>query len=386
MHPASPPFFSVLVPSLALTEAFESSRVLEISGQGEIFIKLRGRLTEEERKNLGSNLMEIWRRRGLQFGLGLGLFLLALLCGCQKPFSQPPLVGIILWNQDIQSFEDSLQGVIEGLREEGYLDGLNLRLQVINSTGDRARAATAAAKFLRQGAKLLITLGTVPTLVALDVTQGSHLPIVYSGVGAPAATGLDDPLFTESRLTGTSMEVPVGEQLRLFMLARPRLQRLGILFCTATPVAVATGRAAEAAARGMGLKVVLVTVTDERPELLDKALKNLEDEGVQALFLPTDPVLAAPRNLDIICARLLRDRLPVMVPFASSVTHGALISYHADSAEVGRQAGRILSGATLKDVPPEIPKVKRLTLNLRVARSLELPLSRHLLSRACDLY
>jgi ABC-type uncharacterized transport system substrate-binding protein len=54
--------------------------------------------------------------------------------------------------------------------------------------------------------------------------------------------------------------------------------------------------------------------------------------------------------------------------------------------QAGRQAGRILSGATLKDVPPEIPKVKRLTLNLRVARSLELPLSRHLLSRACDLY
>ena len=334
--------------------------------------------------------MEIWRRRGLQFGLGLGLFLLAILVGCQNPFSQPPLVGIILWNQDIQSFEDNLQGVIEGLREEGYLDKLNMRLQVINSTGDRGQAATAAEVLQRHGAKLLITLGTVPTLVALDVTQGSRLPLVYSGVGAPAATGLNCPSTMEPRLTGTSMEVPVAEQLRLLMLTRPRLQRLGILFCTATPVAVATGRAAEAAAQGMGLKVILATVTDERPELLDKALTTLVGEGVQALFLPTDPVLAAPRNLEVICARLLRDRLPVMVPFASSVTHGALISYHADSAEVGRQAGRqagrILSGAAVRDVPPEIPKVKRLTLNLRVARSLELPLSRHLLSQARDLY
>jgi len=32
---------------------------------------------------------------------------------------------------------------MEGLREEGYLDGLNLRLQVINSTWDRNRAAGA---------------------------------------------------------------------------------------------------------------------------------------------------------------------------------------------------------------------------------------------------
>jgi ABC-type uncharacterized transport system substrate-binding protein len=155
-------------------------------------------------------------------------------------------------------------------------------------------------------------------------------------------------------------------------------------------VAVATGRAAEAAARGMGLKVFLVTVTDDRPELLDKALKTIGGEGVQALFLPTDPGLASPKNLEIICAHLLRNRLPVMVPFASSVTHGALISYHADSAEVGRQAGRqagrILSGVAVRNVPPEIPKVKRLTLNLRVAQSLELPLSRHLLNQAQDLY
>jgi putative tryptophan/tyrosine transport system substrate-binding protein len=334
--------------------------------------------------------MEIWRRRGLQLGLVLGLFLLALLCGCQNPFSQPPLVGIILWNQDIQSFEDNLQGVIEGLREEGYLDKLNVRLQVINSTGDRGRAATAAEVLQKHGARLLITLGTVPTLVALDVTQGSRLPIVYSGVGAPAATGLTCPSTLEPRLTGTSMEVPVAEQLKLFMLAKPRLQRLGVLFCTATPVAVATGRAAEAAVRGMGLKAVVATVRDERPELLNKALTNLEDEGVQALFLPTDPVLAAPRNLEIICARLLRARVPVMVPFASSVNYGALLSYHADFAEVGRQAGRqagrILSGAAVRNVPPEIPKVKRLTLNLRVAQSLDLPLSRHLLSRASDLY
>jgi|GEM_PF-5279299 len=47
--------------------------------------------------------MDLWRRRGLQFGLGLGLFLLIVLCGCQNPFARPALVGIILWNQEIQS-------------------------------------------------------------------------------------------------------------------------------------------------------------------------------------------------------------------------------------------------------------------------------------------
>jgi putative tryptophan/tyrosine transport system substrate-binding protein len=346
-------------------------------------------LAEEEKKPWKKS-MDTWRGWSLQFGLRLGLFLLVVLCGCQDPFRQPPLVGIILWNQEIQSLEDNLQGVVEGLREEGYLDGLNLRLQVVNSTGDRSRVAKAAEAFEERGAKLLITLGTVPTLVALSVTQESRLPVVYSGVGAPDATGLAWQAKEQPRFTGTSMEVPVAEQLRVFWLAQPRLKRLGILFCTATPVAVATGTAAEAAAREMGLKVIKATVTDERPELLEQALTTLQDEGVEAVFVPTDPVLASPKNLKAICKRTLQARLPVMVPFESSVTYGALLSYHADFAEVGRQAGRqaarILSGATPAEVLPEIPKVKRLTLNLRVAQALQIPLSRHLLSRAHDLY
>jgi putative ABC transport system substrate-binding protein len=334
--------------------------------------------------------MDEMRRRGLQIGLGFGLFLLIMLCGCQNPWSQPPLVGIILWNQEIQSLEANLQGVMEGLREEGYLDGLNVRLQVVNATGDRSRAALAAEALQEQGAKLLITLGTIPTLVALDVTRGGELAMIYSGVATPAAAGLDCQSEGTSRLTGTSMEVPVAEQLQIFLLARPGLQRLGILFCTATPEAVVTGTAAEVAARNLGLQAVTATVTDDRPELLDKALTSLKDEGVEAIFLPTDPVLASPRNLRVICERMLQARLPMMVPFESSVSYGALISYHADFAEVGRQAGRqagrVLSGAAPGELPPEIPRVKRLTLNLRVAQSLELPLSRHLLSRAHNLY
>jgi len=334
--------------------------------------------------------MPKWRRRGLQGGLGLGLVLLVVLGGCQNPFQSKPLVGIILWDQEIQSFEENLQGVLEGLREEGYLDGLNVRLQVSNSARDRCRVFEAVDKFQEQDVKLLITLGTVPTLETLDATRNSRLPIVYSGLGAPAATGLNWQSQAEPRFTGTSMEVPVEEQLKMFRLALPQLNRLGILYCPATPVAVATGTAAAAAARKMGLVVVTATVTEGCPPLLQKSLTDLLDQGIEGLFLPTDPVLASPTNLKVICERMLQARVPVMVPFASSVTFGALISYHADSVEVGRQAGRqaarILSGATPREVPPEIPKVKRLTLNLRVAQDLQLPLSRQLLSRAQDLF
>src|SRR4030042_1339641 len=128
--------------------------------------------------------------RRLWFPLGLGLFLLFAWCGCENLSFHPPLVGVSLWTKEIHPFEESLQGVVEGLREQGYQDGLNLRLKVVNADGDRGKTAAAARNFLEQRAQLLITVGNVPTLVALEVTRDRRLPLVYATVAAPAATGI----------------------------------------------------------------------------------------------------------------------------------------------------------------------------------------------------
>jgi ABC-type uncharacterized transport system substrate-binding protein len=117
-------------------------------------------------------------------------FLAGAYLGCQVLAPGLPLVGVIQWTEEIDSFEESRQGVIEGLREEGYQDGLNIRLKVINAAADRTRAADAAQELQRQGARLLTTLGTIPTLIPLDVTQ---IPLVYCTEGAPDATGLERP-------------------------------------------------------------------------------------------------------------------------------------------------------------------------------------------------
>jgi len=66
------------------------------------------------------------------------------------------------------------------------------------------------------------------------------------------------------------------------------------------------------------------------------------------------------------------------------------MSYHCDFVEMGRQAGRqaarLLQGVPLKQVPPESPNIKRLTLNLKVAQDLGILLPRQLLCQAYQLY
>lgn len=330
-----------------------------------------------------------------QYPLALASILLFLVGGVylghRLLLPDHPLIGMIVWTLDTRSFQDCLQGVIDGLREEGYQNRLNIRLEVKNIREERDGAVTAARFFQKKGAKLLITLGTIPTVIVLEVTRDSNIPIVYANVGAPDATGLSRPLPPKPiRFTGTSMGVPALEQLRFLLLARPGLKRLGILFCTVTPQAVATGEEAEEVSRRLGLTPVKGTVPDDRPEILRETVSDLLHQHIDALFIPSDPVLVKPNNLKIICAATGRARVPVMVHSGSSVAYGPLLAYHCDFMEMGRQAGRqaarLLQGVPLEQVPPEVPNTKTLTINLKVAEEQNFPLSRRLLSQAQQFY
>lgn len=332
--------------------------------------------------------MKSWAQYPVSIALGLLLLLGGIYLGHRVLFHDSPLVGVIQWTREIKTFEDSLQGVIEGLREEGFQEGLNIRLEVRDARAKRDLAAAAAKDFQDKGAKLIITMGTVPTLIALQVTK---LPLVYTTVGSPNATGLCYPAPpAAARFTGTSMEVPVREQLRFLILAKPEIKRLGILYCTATPPAVATGEEAVCESSKLGLTPIWRTVKDDRPELLKETLTALFHEKIDALFIPTDPVLAQPKNMKLICSLTTPALIPVMVPNGDSVPYGPLLAYHADFVEMGRQCGRqaaqILKGVPVTRVPPETPDIKKLTVNLKAAQALGILLPRQLLSQAHQFY
>jgi putative ABC transport system substrate-binding protein len=332
--------------------------------------------------------MKNWAQYPLRVVLGLILVLGGIYAGYRAIFPDLPLVGIIEWTREIKTFEESLQGVTEGLREEGFQDGLNIRLAIKNVHGERDEAAAASRYFQKKGARLLITLGTIPTLIALETTK---IPLVYTTVGSPNATGLSRPAAGKSiRFTGASMEVPIQEQLRFLLMARTGLQRLGILFCNATPSAVATGEEAERVSRKMGLTPILHILTDDRPELLTQAFTYFLNQRIEALFIPTDPVLAQPKNLRIICGFTRRSFIPVLVPNGDAVPYGPLMAYAGDFVEMGRQAGRqaaqFLKGVPMDQIPPESPNIKRLTINLKAAQDLGCLLPRQLLCQASQLY
>ena len=81
-----------------------------------------------------------------------------------------------------------LQALREGLRDAGYVEGRNLRLEIRSATSERDLQLEKAAELVRLNVNLIVTFFTPSAIAAKQATR--DIPIVMAGAGDPVATGL----------------------------------------------------------------------------------------------------------------------------------------------------------------------------------------------------
>src|SRR5262245_2202113 len=77
---------------------------------------------------------------------------------------------------------------LQRLRELGWTEGRNLRIEYRWGEGRNERFAEIAAEFVRLTVDLILTHNTPPTLAAKQAT--SVIPIVFATAGDPVGTGI----------------------------------------------------------------------------------------------------------------------------------------------------------------------------------------------------
>jgi putative ABC transport system substrate-binding protein len=117
---------------------------------------------------------------------------------------------------------------------------------------------------------------------------------------------------------------------------------------------------------------------------VDSALHTLKRDDVKAVMFSSDPTLArlTPRLVELAA----KHRLPASYEFREQAEAGGLISYGADTVDLGRRAAsfvdRILKGAKPADLPVEQPTKFERVINGKTARALGLSIPPTLLVRA----
>ena len=291
-------------------------------------------------------------------------------------------VGVLQWTERIEVYREAYRGVVDGLEEKGFVEGKNLRIEYVNVEQDWERARATVEEWVVRGVELIITLGTGSTLAAMRAT--STVPIVYTIVGDPMATGLTAP-----NVTGTSMKIPVYDQLKMALAFVPGVKTLGVLHCAEMPQAVVTAKEALKVAPYLGLEAEeMVLDRSDLASLEEILVKNIP--LIDLLYIPTDPVMHDPEVFRRIYRVAMAYEVPVVGVSKDVVERGALLAYHPDFYEIGRQAAHqaalVLSGVPMENIPSEGPIVRLLSFNLSTARRLSLPVDRNLLQRVDNIY
>jgi len=317
------------------------------------------------------------------------LMIFYLVCfGC-KTKNKEFHIGVLQWTEKIHAFNQTYKGVLDGLRDKGYKKGINLEIDYKNVEQDKELALKTALDLVNKRVDLILTLGTGSTMAALEATEKKPIPIVFSIVGAPKATGIIRNYDDSGRnITGVSMKVEVKEQFEMVKEILPEMEKLGIIYCTEMPQAVVTGKEATAAAPGFGWKPLTVSFPKKDLSQLEKVVKSVAQK-VDAIYIPTDPILDSPENLQTIIHISDEHKIPVVSVAEKFVEDGVLMAVHCDFYEIGRQAAdpivQILSGVNVRTIPSQKPIIKKLSLNLKKAQNLNIKIKRHVILKTDNI-
>jgi putative ABC transport system substrate-binding protein len=267
----------------------------------------------------------------------------------------------------------------EALRQQGYVEGRNVALEVRTSDGRLEAVSALAAELARLNVDVILAIAPVAIRAARQAT--STIPIVMA-FGDPATfDSLARPGGNVTGVTALAAEL-AGKQVELLKEALPRVSRVAVLRNPEQPVHVAKLKQAETVARALGIRLVVVDARGA--EDFDAAFVTIASERAEGLIVFADGVFLAHRKRLVELASRLR--LPGVYASNGFAQAGGLITYVPDTAETFRRAAsfvdRIFKGASPGTLPVEQPTRFELTVNLAAAKALGLTIPQSLLVRA----
>jgi putative tryptophan/tyrosine transport system substrate-binding protein len=272
------------------------------------------------------------------------------------------------------------------LRELGYVEGRNIRLEFLNAAGVVDRLSALAEDLVRAGdVDVIVAISTPAALAAHKATQ--TIPIVAFTAVDPVGSGLANSLASPGRnVTGIAVfsEETTVKRVELMREIVPRAVRLGTVTTKVSKGAQSFGPVLEAG-RKLGFAVENLIVDD--PADLAKALSPEVLTGFDAFVFIPDVVLAA--HMAEIIKLVAASQKPAIFPSPDWVSHGGFMSFGPDFADASRhlvaQLDRVLKGTKPGDLPFERPTKFDLRINLRTARAMGIELSPMVLARADEV-
>jgi putative ABC transport system substrate-binding protein len=295
-------------------------------------------------------------------------------------------VGLLSGGTAIGATDERRKTLLSVLAASGFVEGQNFAFVQRFADAHPERLDGLAAELKAANVDVIVTFG-YPAALAAKVSA-KDVPIVVTGAGDPVATGLVDGLARPGgNITGvTELSTELSaKRLEILKDAVPDLRRVAMLWNAADLGMTLRYRAAEDAARVLGVKVQTLGVRE--PDDFDHAFAEMTRERPDAILMVSDALTMLNRKHVVEFAKT--NRLPTIFENSSLVREGGLMSYGPKQSAIGERAAdlvaRILRGARPADIPLELPTRFEFLINLKTAQALGITLPPTLVARADEV-
>jgi putative tryptophan/tyrosine transport system substrate-binding protein len=291
-----------------------------------------------------------------------------------------PVIGF-LNSESPKPFAQLVATFRQGLNEQGYVDGRNVKIEERWAEGDENRLAALASEFVDRKVSLIAATGGIRSAQAAKQAT-STIPVLFISGDNPVDIGLVSSINRPSQnLTGVNFDTTHSTAKRLEIL-----QEL-VQVDTRIAVLAGPGRFAPKADAKFYKEKEMVTVQAGTEHKLEDAFKAVVEQHAGALLVAPDPFYFIQRGR--IAALAAQYKIPALYAGRQYVVAGGLASYGPNAADAYRQigiyAGKILNGAKPYDLPVMSPQKLELIINLKTAKALRLEISPWLIARAHEI-
>jgi putative tryptophan/tyrosine transport system substrate-binding protein len=275
---------------------------------------------------------------------------------------------------------------LQGLRQLGWADGQNVRIDTRWAAGDTDRTRKYAAELAARAPDVILGSGSAATGPLLQATRA--VPIVFVIVPDPVGAGFVDSL---ARPGGNATGFLVYEYgisakwLELLRQIAPGVTRAAVIRDPAITAGIGQWGALQAVAPALGIELSPVNVRE--PGEIERGITAFARSSNGGLIVTASALAAVHRNL--LVALSAQHKLPAVYYERTFAAGGGLISYGPDFVDQYRRAAgyvdRILKGEKPADLPVQAPTKYETVLNLKTAKALGLTVPDALLARADEV-
>jgi putative ABC transport system substrate-binding protein len=294
----------------------------------------------------------------------------------------------VLWStsEDDPVAQARQAAFLQGLRQLGWIDGQNVRIDVRWAAGNLINARRYAAELVTLAPDVILASGGAIMGPLLQATRS--VPIVFTIVADPVGSGFVEGL---SRPGGNATGFMLfeyglcGKWLALLKEIAPGVTRAAVLRDSAISSGIGQFAVIQSVAPSVGVDVSPVNMGDAAE--LERAVATFARSANSGLIVTGSGLAQVHRNLIVSLAA--RHKLPAVYYEPEFVTAGGLISYGPNVLNEFRPAAsyvdRILKGEKPTELPVQAPNKYEMMVNLKTAKALGLVIPQAVLARADEV-